>query len=119
MLPGDDGVDGAVSSTPDELAAIVATARKTQAALGHGRRECSPVEAGNLTASRRALHSSRPLSSGHAVTAEDIAVLRPSRGLPPSLEGELVGSVLARAVEAGAPFFSTDLSSNRSRRDVA
>jgi sialic acid synthase SpsE len=119
MLPGDDGVDRAVSSSPEELADVVATARKTQTALGHGRRECSPAEAVNLTASRRALHASRALASGHAITPDDIAVLRPARGLPPGLEHELVGSVLARTVEAGAPFFSADLSSCRSQRGVA
>lgn len=119
VLPGDEGVDRAVSSTPEQLAEVVATAGRTQVALGHGRRECSPAEAGNRTASRRALHSSRALSSGHLVTPDDIAVLRPSRGLPPSLERELVGSVLTRRVEAGAPFFSNDLSPSRSQRDVA
>src|SRR5262245_6095591 len=61
MLQGDDGVDAAVSSTPEELAAAISTAHQVQAALGHGRRECLPVEAGNLTASRRSLHASRSL----------------------------------------------------------
>src|SRR5207249_8656646 len=51
ILPGDDGVDRAVSSTPDQIAEVVTVARRTQAALGHGRRECLPSEAMNLTAS--------------------------------------------------------------------
>jgi sialic acid synthase SpsE len=119
MLPDDEGVDAAVSSTADQLAAIVALAARTEAALGHGRRECLPAEAVNLTASRRSLHTTRALGAGHVVTTDDITVLRPSRGLSPSLQDELVGSVLTRAVEAGAPFLGHDLGSSRSQRGVA
>ncbi len=119
MLPGGDGVDAAVSSTPEQLAAIVTLAARTEAALGHGRRECLPAEAVNLTASRRSLHTTRALPAGHTVTANDIAVLRPSRGLSPSLQDDLVGTVLTRAVEAGAPFLGHDLVNSRSQRGVA
>jgi N,N'-diacetyllegionaminate synthase len=119
MLPGDHGVDAAVSSTPDALAAIVALAARTEAALGHGRRECLPAEAVNLTASRRSLHTTRALPAGHVVTAHDIAVVRPSRGLSPALQDELVGAELMRAVEAGAPFLGHDLAASRSQRGVA
>jgi sialic acid synthase SpsE len=83
ILPADDGVDRAVSSTPEQLAEIVAVARRTQTALGHGRRECLPTEAVNLTASRRALHATRTLAAGDVIAADDVVALRPSRGLPP------------------------------------
>ena len=119
MLPGDDGVDAAVSSTPDQLAAAIETARRTQLALGHGRRECLPAEAVNLTASRRALHTSRALRTGAVIAKEDIAVLRPSCGLSPSLEETLVGTVTTRAIDAGAPFLGHDLPSVRSERGAA
>ncbi len=119
ILPGDDGVDRAVSSTPDQLAEIVTVARRTQAALGHGRRECLPAEAVNLTASRRALHSTRALAAGEVIAAEDVAALRPSRGLPPNLKTELIGTTVARAIEAGAPFLGHDLPMARSQRGVA
>ncbi len=109
MLPGDDCIDAAVSSTPAQFAEIVTLARQTHAALGHGRRECLPAEAANLTASRRALHATRALQPGHVVTADDIAVLRPSCGLSPSLHEQLIGTVLTRAIEAGAPFLGHDL----------
>ena len=109
MLPGDDCIDAAVSSTPAQFAEIVTLARQTHAALGHGRRECLPAEAANLTASRRALHATRALQPGHVVTADDIAVLRPACGLSPSLHEQLIGTVLTRAIEAGAPFLGHDL----------
>jgi N,N'-diacetyllegionaminate synthase len=119
ILPGDGGVDRAVSSTPDQLAGIVAAARRTQAALGHGRRECLPTEAVNLTASRRALHTTRALAAGEVITAADVVALRPSRGLPPNLKTELVGTTVVRAMEAGAPFLGHDLPTTRSQRGVA
>lgn len=119
MLPGDNGVDGAVSSSPDQLAGVVAAARRTQAALGHGRRECLPAEAVNLTASRRALHTRRALPPGHVIELDDIVALRPSRGLPPNVQDELIGAVLARSIDAGAPFIGQDLPITRSHRGVA
>src|SRR5215831_1131176 len=119
VLGGDDGVDRAVSSTPEQLAEIVAAARRTQAALGHGRRECLAAEAVNLTASRRALHTTRALSPGDVITADDLVALRPSRGLPPNLKDELVGTTVGRTIEAGAPLLGQDLPNTRSHRGVA
>ena len=88
-------------------------------ALGHGRRECLPAEAMNLIVSRRALHATRALAAGQAIERGDIAALRPSCGLPPTAEDALVGLVLARNVERGAPFVNEDLGSARRTRDVA
>jgi sialic acid synthase SpsE len=119
MLAGDSGVDADVSSTPEQLATLIEAARRSQLALGHGRRECLPVEAVNLTASRRSLHATRALPAGHTVTADDIAVLRPSRGLSPSYLDELIGVVLTRSIEQGAPFLGHDLPVSRSQSGVA
>src|SRR5262249_32432404 len=104
ILPGDDGVDRAVSSTPNQLAEMVAVARRTLAALGQGRRECLTTEAVNLGASRRALHATRSLAVGEVIEAKDVVALRPSRGLPPNLKNDLIGTRVTRAIEAGASF---------------
>jgi N,N'-diacetyllegionaminate synthase len=119
ILPGDDGVDRAVSSTPDQLAEMVAVARRTLAALGHGRRECLATEAVNLAASRRALHATRSLAVGEVIEAADVVALRPSRGLPPNLKDDLIGTRVTRAIEAGASFLGHDLPITRSHRGVA
>lgn len=119
MMPGDDGVDADVSSSPDELAGVVAIAQRTQAALGHGRRVCLPAEAGNIVASRRSLHATRALPTGHKVSDGDFEALRPWKGLAPSLAGTLAGAVLVRSVAAGAPFVQADLDRTGSRREVA
>jgi sialic acid synthase SpsE len=109
MLPDDKGVDAAVSSSPLEFAKLVATAARVEMALGHGRRECLPVEAMNLIVSRRALHAKRTLMAGEAIARGDVVALRPSCGLSPTAEESLIGSVMARQVERGAPFVSEDL----------
>jgi sialic acid synthase SpsE len=118
MLPGCDSVDAAVSSTPDEFKALIDLAEKTQTSLGHGRRECLPAEAGNVTASRRSLHAVRALSAGDLVTASDITALRPSSGVPASALDDLVGALITRAIAAGERFRDGDLRAG-GRREVA
>lgn len=119
MLPGDDGVDAQVSSTPDELAAAIVCAGRVAQALGHGRRECLPAEAGNVTASRRSLHAARKLEVGHVIADGDLRALRPATGIAPSFAAELAGAVLCRAVVEGAALLPSHLRENRSDRGAA
>jgi sialic acid synthase SpsE len=119
MLPGHEGVDAAVSSTPEELAAAVALAARTQAALGHGRKECPPAEAVNLEASRRSLYATRDLRPGDVIGPSDVIALRPAAGLPPSAADLLVGSTVGRSIAAGEAFERWDLPGQEWRRHVA
>jgi sialic acid synthase SpsE len=119
MLPGGTGVDSAVSSLPDELASVVATAARAQAALGHGRKECLPAEAPNLTASRRSLHAVRCLKPGDIVRPADVIALRPGSGLALDAEEQLVGTRMTRRIAAGESFEDCDVPGRSWRRDVA
>jgi sialic acid synthase SpsE len=119
ILPGEDGVDRVVSSLPSELASVVATAARTQAALGHGRKQCLPAEAPNLIPSRRSLHAARHLNAGDIVAPTDVVALRPGHGLSLDAEGQLVGTRLTRRIAAGEPFETCDLSGQIVHRDVA
>jgi N,N'-diacetyllegionaminate synthase len=119
MLPGDDGVDAAVSSTPDELAAAIVVASRTGQALGHGRRECLPAEAGNVVASRRSLHATRRLEPGHVIADGDLRALRPATGIAPSHAATLVGAVVGRTVDDGTPLMPGDVRVYRSDRGAA
>lgn len=116
---GDDAIDAAVSSTPDDLAAAIALAATAQAAIGHGRKECLPAEAVNMTASRRALRARTTLRAGHVVAPADVVALRPAVGLPPNRLGDLVGARLTRNIDAGAPFLDIDVAVSRSRSAAA
>jgi N,N'-diacetyllegionaminate synthase len=109
VLAGDDGaLDRAVSSTPDEFAAIVAAMEETRVALGDGVKACRPAERDNRATSRRGLYAARPLAAGHQLVAADIAALRPANGLAPGDLGRLVGSTLTRPVAAGEAFHEGD-----------
>jgi N,N'-diacetyllegionaminate synthase len=120
VLSGDDeAIDAAVSSTPAQLAAIVAVAADTHAALGHGHIVCAPAEAPNVIPSRRALHAARTLNVGDVVTEEDIVAVRPGAGLPPQHLEQLVGTRITRRVCAGAPFVNQDLAGHEEHDAVA
>ncbi|MDO8836722.1 MAG: N-acetylneuraminate synthase family protein [Vicinamibacterales bacterium] len=117
MLAGQtDAVDAAVSATPDQLAALIQSARLACAALGDGRKQCLAAEAVNLTASRRSLYAQRDLRQGEVVTPGDVIALRPSAGLEPRQARDLIGRVLARDVSAGGAFLEQDLGDLAPRR---
>ena len=105
-----EAIDAAVSSTPDQFAAIVAAMEQARAALGDGRKRCLPAEAPNVVPSRRGLYATRRLRAGEAVTAADVIALRPATSLAPADLRHLLGVVLERDVAAGDPFHAEDLS---------
>jgi sialic acid synthase SpsE len=110
VLAANDGsVDAAVSSTPDDLAAVVRTAAHAAAALGTGIKACAPAERGNLVPSRRGLYARRFLPAGHRVTDGDLVALRPAAGLGVDRQSWLVGQRLAREVAAGQPVHEADV----------
>jgi sialic acid synthase SpsE len=109
LAAGDDSVDAAVSSTPAGFADLVRTAALVAEALGSGLKECLPAEAVNVQASRRGLYAVRAMAAGHRITSSDVQALRPASALSPDLQDALVGSVLARDMEAGMPFLCSDL----------
>ena len=68
VLAGDDAaVDGAVSATPAELAAIITAAERTRASLGDGLKVCVPAEQPNRVPSRRSLRAARDLAPDHVI----------------------------------------------------
>jgi len=110
VLPGDtEAIDAPVSSTPDELKAIVRAMEHARVALGTGAKLCQPAEAVNVTASRRGLYAARPLRAGERVTRADVVALRPATRVTPFEIESLVGATLNRDVQAGHPFEPGDL----------
>ena len=101
---GDGSIDDAVSSTPEQLAAVVRDAARAQVALGTGEKLCLPAEAVNLTASRRGLYVARSLPAGHLLQVDDLVALRPLHGVAASRLPMVVGCRLRRPVAAGEPF---------------
>jgi N,N'-diacetyllegionaminate synthase len=104
-----DAIDRAVSSTPQQLKDIVAALAHTRAAFGDGRKRCLPAEAVNRTPSRRGLYALRALRAGHALTRDDIAILRPAAALGPRDVDWILGARLTRDIEAGTAFARADV----------
>jgi sialic acid synthase SpsE len=119
VLKADDGsIDSAVSSTPEQLAALVQAAARARAALGSGQKVCLPAERGNKLASRRALYSTRALAAGHVIGKDDLIALRPGIGLPAERQDELIGTMLHRDMDPGMAFVDLDLAAARQVLEV-
>jgi sialic acid synthase SpsE len=110
MLDGDmDAIDRAVSSTPDELQAIVGAMERVRLSLGDGRKVCQPAEAPNVVASRRGLYARRALRAGERLTAADVVALRPATDVGPADLALLLERPLTRDLRRGEPFTPADL----------
>jgi sialic acid synthase SpsE len=109
LSPEHDAVDRAVSSTPEELEAIVQAVAATRAALGDGVKECLPVELVNRTASRRGVYAARRLRVGDIITEGDIVCLRPANDIAPQHTRALLGATAARDISAGDAIQMIDL----------
>jgi len=102
--PNSDSVDAAVSSTPAELAAIVAASERARAALGSGVKSCAAAEQGNREGSRRGLYAVRALKAGETIEESDLVALRPSTGIDARQWRQLVGRQVDTDLAAGAAF---------------
>ncbi len=105
----DEVIDADVSSTPEELAAVVRAARWTLDVMGDGRRTPQPAEKPNVAGSRRALYARRPIAAGQTITVDDVIALRPARGLDARAFGALVGARVDRSLACGEAFIDADL----------
>jgi N,N'-diacetyllegionaminate synthase len=114
VLEGDDeAIDRAVSSTPEELKALIISFEETRLALGTGHKVCQPAEAPNLAASRRGLYARRALRAGEIITESDIAVVRPVSGLAPWDMPLLIGRRVGRSMGEGEAFAAVDVTLER------
>lgn len=109
LAHGDGSIDGAVSSTPGEIADLVRASERAYRALGTGEKLCLDVEAPNVTASRRGLYVVRPLPSGHTLRASDLVALRPVHAVTASRLDDFVGRTVLRDLHAGEPLREGDI----------
>lgn len=85
------GPDHAASLEPAELAAMVDGIRKTEAALGNGRKIFGAAEARNRPIARRSLIAAKPVSKGEPWTTDNLTCKRPGNGLSPYLYWDFIG----------------------------
>lgn len=95
------GPDHRASLEPHELKALVEGIRTVEAALGHGRKEPTPSEAGTAAAARKSLVAARDIPAGSTLTESLIAIKRPGTGLPPAMIAQVVGRTAVHTIPAG------------------
>jgi len=94
------GPDHAFALEPDELRAMVAAVRETEAALGSTVKRATTAEAEMYRLGRRSLVAARAIEPGQALERSDIAVKRPGYGIPVRDLDQLIGRRAGRRIEA-------------------
>jgi N-acetylneuraminate synthase/N,N'-diacetyllegionaminate synthase len=101
------GPDHAASSDPAEFKAYMHAVRAAESALGDGVKEPTAAELVNRQFARRSFHAARTLQPGDVIGEEDVRLLRPATGLPPS--AMVVGRTVRQEVSAGNPILAEHL----------
>lgn len=95
------GPDHAASADPEQFCRYVEGIRVVDAALGDGRKQPRPVEAGVARVARRSLTAIRQIPEGEIIRDEDIAALRPAGGLRPDERSVVIGRKATRTIMIG------------------
>lgn len=92
-LPGPDHL---ASIEPDELAAMVASIRQVEQALGSPLKQPAPAELSNRIIARRSLVAAAPVRVGETWTEANLVCKRPGGGLSPMTYWNLLGKPAGR-----------------------
>ncbi|MDA8554974.1 N-acetylneuraminate synthase family protein, partial [Luminiphilus sp.] len=105
-----EGNDHKVSLLPDEFRAMADGVMQVSQALGTSEsRVLTQGEMMNRVTLAKSIYAKRDLKKGHILTAEDVVIKSPGRGLQPSAIGQLLAKPLRRDIVAGAPFYPDDI----------
>lgn len=103
------GPDHAASLEPHELNALVRSIRDVEAARGDGIKAPTASELPVRALVRRSVTTVRDIAAGAALTADDVALLRPGTGIPPAEFQSVLGKRTRQAIPAGQTIQWTDL----------
>ena len=107
------GPDHCFAVEPEEFRALVAKVRAAECAVGTGNKKPHPVEEELRVFARRSIFSLRPIETGEAFTADNIAVLRCGElkaGLQPEEYPQVLERKATRRIEAEVALQSQDVS---------
>ena len=91
-----EGPDQKASLDVAELTAMITAVRRTEAALGTGRKAVSPSEAKNKPVARKSIVAARPIQKGETFTAENLTTKRPGTGVSPMRWRQVLGLAAKR-----------------------
>ncbi len=93
------GPDHKASLEPQELRKLVSAIRNVERALGNGIKKPVPSEDTLRSVARKSLVALRTINEGSAITADDIAIKRPSAGIPPEFREAVINKKAAKKIE--------------------
>ena len=96
------GVDSAFSLEPHELQSLVVESERAWQALGQVRYGPTEAEQGSLQF-RRSIYVAEDIQEGETFSRENIRIVRPGLGSPPSLYDRLLGRKARRSYKSGEP----------------
>ena len=104
----DGGVDSAFSLEPHELKALVTESERAWQALGSVTYGPTDAEQKSLMF-RRSIYVSEDIAEGELFTGQNLRIIRPGDGAPPSLLSNLLGRRALRGFKKGSPLKLDDL----------
>ncbi len=96
------GVDSAFSMEPAEMAQLVIECNSAKLALGEIKYGPTPAEEKSLVF-RRSIYVAKDIKAGDVFTTDNIRVVRPGKGLKPSLLDLFLGRKALLDIEKGTP----------------
>jgi sialic acid synthase SpsE len=107
LARADGGVDSAFSLEPAELASLITEIER--AWLGMGQVKYGPCESElKSLAFRRSIYASQDIAKGDIFTINNLKIVRPGDGAPPSMFHQILGKKAKTAYKCGTPL-SIDL----------
>jgi N-acetylneuraminate synthase/sialic acid synthase len=88
---------------------LVRDLRRVRVALGTGAKQPLPIEKKPLYKMGKKLVAARPLTAGHVLTADDVAIKSPNDGLPPFQLPSVLGKTLRRELSEDDSILFEDL----------
>ncbi len=77
--------------------------REVEAALGSYEKNVVESESDTVILQRRSLFAARDIPANKKISVEDIAVLRPQKGLLPKYKPDIIGLPTKKSVKKGDP----------------
>ena len=104
----DGGVDSEFSLEPNEFKSLVQETYRAWQSLGRVTYGSTEAEKKSLVF-RRSIYVSEDIKKGQTFTTENLRIIRPGLGAPPSLYNSLIGKYSPKAFSKGQPLTLEDI----------
>ena len=106
------GIDQNASMEPHELRELVSQLKECKLALGSSMKFRTSEEENTAIALRRSLVAAKDITAGDLITENNLIIMRPGNGLPPSYLPKLLGKRLTKSIKKGMPLNLEDFLQN-------